>query len=183
MRYDYQGLLKLIFPFAIIKISTHKKPLNIPVWIFINKTYLKSFTAILRFSSLFFRTTAIDTTGYEFNKYRFNTLYTNYILSVYYVPNWNMKIGVVTILTNNQTIQPASRFFPGLTWPEREISEMLGINFYMKLDARRLLLDYAFEGQPLSKNFPTIGFEEIEYDAREKWLVYKPIKIRDETSL
>lgn len=45
---------------------------------------------------------------------------------------------------------------------------MLGINFTKKLDARRLMLDYAFDGLPLSKNFPAIGYEEIEYDARER---------------
>ena len=30
------------------------------------------------------------------------------------------------------------------------------------------MLDYAFEGHPLRKNFPTIGFEELEYDAQER---------------
>ena len=58
--------------------------------------------------------------------------------------------------------------FSGLTWGEREISEMLGINYKNKLDARRLMLDYAFEGHPLRKNFPTAGFEELEYNALER---------------
>ena len=57
---------------------------------------------------------------------------------------------------------------------------MLGVNFHNKLDARRLMLDYAFEGAPLRKSFPCIGFEELEYDARERWLVYRPLKYRDE---
>ncbi len=183
MRYDYQGILKLIFPYAIIKVSTHKKPLNTPIWIYINKSHLKAFLATLRLSSLFVRTTAIDITGYEFCKLKDHNMYLNYIISIYIIPNWNLKIGVISTLTYNQHIQPASTFFPGLTWPEREISEMLGINFKHKLDARRLLLDYTFEGLPLSKQFPTIGFEELEYDPRERWLVYKPVKLRDEINL
>ena len=48
------------------------------------------------------------------------------------------------------------------------MSELLGINFLDKLDARRLMLDYALEGHPLRKSFPSIGFEELAYDAQER---------------
>lgn len=181
MRYDYHGILKLFFPYATIKISKSHSD-NIPVWLFINKKYLRSFFAILRLSSLFARTTSIDITGYEYCKINQET-YLNYIIITFLIPFWNLKLNVVTVTFNYQSIQPPSHFFPGLTWPEREISEMLGINFTKKLDARRLMLDYAFDGLPLSKNFPAIGYEEIEYDARERWLIYKPLRFRDEATV
>ena len=57
---------------------------------------------------------------------------------------------------------------------------MLGINFSGKLDARRLMLDYAFEGHPLRKSFPCMGFEELEYSTLERWVVYNIINYRDE---
>ena len=41
---------------------------------------------------------------------------------------------------------------------------MFGITFYHKWDARRLMVDYSFEGTPLLKQFPAIGYEELEYD-------------------
>lgn len=30
------------------------------------------------------------------------------------------------------------------------------------------MLDYAFEGHPLRKNFPCMGFEELAYNTRER---------------
>jgi NADH:ubiquinone oxidoreductase subunit C len=45
---------------------------------------------------------------------------------------------------------------------------MLGINFFDKLDSRKLMLDYSFEGNPLLKQFSSIGYDELEYDLRER---------------
>jgi NADH:ubiquinone oxidoreductase subunit C len=59
-------------------------------------------------------------------------------------------------------------YFPGFSWGEREASELLGINFKNKPDARRLMLDYSFEGHPLRKSFPCFGFEELSYNTRER---------------
>jgi NADH:ubiquinone oxidoreductase subunit C len=41
------------------------------------------------------------------------------------------------------------------------------------------MLDYSFEGYPLLKQFSSCGYEELEYDIFERWLVYKPLKNRD----
>ena len=45
------------------------------------------------------------------------------------------------------------------------------------------MLDYTFEGVPLSRQFPAIGYEELEYDARLQWLIYHLLKSRDEAEL
>ncbi len=85
-----------------------------------------------------------------------------------------------TRISAHQMAPALSPQFSGLTWGEREISEMLGINYKNKIDARRLMLDYAFEGHPLRKNFPTAGFEEVEYNALERWINYTKVMIRDD---
>lgn len=40
---------------------------------------------------------------------------------------------------------------------------MLGVNFLGKADGRRLMLDYAFEGCPLLRSYPAVGYEELVY--------------------
>ena len=102
------------------------------------------------------------------------------VTHVFNLAAWQTKICLAIPANAYQTQIAASSFFPGLSWGERELSELLGINFKHKIDARRLMLDYAFEGHPLRKNFPTIGFEELAYDAQERWLKYTPLKYRDE---
>jgi NADH:ubiquinone oxidoreductase subunit C len=58
---------------------------------------------------------------------------------------------------------------------------MFNVHFLNKLDARRLLLEYTSEISPLLKNFACEGYEELEYDGRERGLTYRPTKIRDDT--
>ncbi len=180
MRSDLYGLLKIILPHAPLKITwpqTKQQPL---VWLFVDRGHLKYIFALLRYSSLFHTTRAIDVSGYEITQ---NTAPAHHQLLVAYIfalPTWHIKLCITTTIHSYQQITPASRFFPGLTWGERELSELLGINFLHKVDARRLMLDYAFEGHPLRKNFPAIGFEELSYSAKDRWLIYTPLRTRDE---
>ena len=60
------------------------------------------------------------------------------------------------------------------------MAEMFNIHLINKIDSRHLLLDYAGANSPLLKTFACEGYEEIEYDGRERWLVYKPAKMRDD---
>jgi NADH:ubiquinone oxidoreductase subunit C len=45
------------------------------------------------------------------------------------------------------------------------------------------MLDYTFEGIPLIKKFPIIGYEELEYNAKNRWLNYRLLKYRDEIEI
>jgi NADH-quinone oxidoreductase subunit C len=47
--------------------------------------------------------------------------------------------------------------WPGVDFQEREIFDLLGIQFDEHPDLRRILLDDAFEGYPLRKDYPLIG--------------------------
>ena len=180
MRPDLYGLLKIIFPYATIRM-THPNIRQQPlIWIMIDKKYLKSLLALLRHSSLFYAARAIDANGYEISQSYSNIQHQYIVTYIFALPQWHIKLCIVVAANAYHEITPASQFFPGLGWGEREISEMLGINFMNKADARRLMLDYAFEGHPLRKNFPTIGFEELAYNAKERWVTYFPLKYRDE---
>lgn len=50
----------------------------------------------------------------------------------------------------------------------RETSEMFNLHFVNKIDSRRLLLEYTTEYSPLLKTFACEGYEELEYDIRER---------------
>jgi NADH:ubiquinone oxidoreductase subunit C len=54
---------------------------------------------------------------------------------------------------------------------------MNGIYFENHKDLRRILTDYSFEGYPLRKDYPLVGFFEIFYNNSLKRIVYEPVKL------
>lgn len=52
---------------------------------------------------------------------------------------------------------------------------MYGIFFLKKKDSRNLLLDYGVLENPFLKSFPSIGYEEVYFDAVEKNVTYAAI--------
>ena len=47
-------------------------------------------------------------------------------------------------------------------------------------DMRRILTDYGFEGHPLRKDFPLIGYVEVRYDAEQKRVLYHQVQLAQE---
>ena len=68
-------------------------------------------------------------------------------------------IAVVVSVTNRDDPRTASlvSVWPGVDFQEREIYDMFGILFDGHPDLRRILLDEAFKGYPLRKDYPLIG--------------------------
>ena len=58
----------------------------------------------------------------------------------------------------------------GLSWPEREVYDMFGCYFQNHGDLRRLLTDYGFWGNPLTKSYQSYSF--IFYDEVRKGCFY-----------
>jgi NADH-quinone oxidoreductase subunit C len=68
-------------------------------------------------------------------------------------------IAVIVYVTNREDPKTASLtgVWPGADFQEREVFDLLGINFDGHPDLRRILLDEAFKGHPLRKDYPLIG--------------------------
>ncbi len=183
MRPELLGLFRLILPFSLMKITQpciRQQPI---LWFWLDIINSFALIKLLRVHSLFYKTQAIDTNGYEIVKTNNTRQSITSLVNIFNLAAWGLKMSILHYTHNTQTVPTPSTLFGGLTWGEREISEMLGINYKNKLDARRLMLDYAFEGTPLRKNFPVMGFEEIEYNALERWIGYKNARIRDNLDL
>jgi NADH-quinone oxidoreductase subunit C len=54
---------------------------------------------------------------------------------------------------------------------------MYGIKFLLHTDLRRILTDYGFQGFPLRKDFPLIGFTEIKYNDSIRSIVLEPVEL------
>jgi len=53
---------------------------------------------------------------------------------------------------------------------------MYGIKFMLHPNLRRILTDYGFQGYPLRKDFPLIGFTEIRYDDLYQSIFVEPVE-------
>lgn len=54
--------------------------------------------------------------------------------------------------------------FANANWVERELIEFFGLTFERKIDTRNLLLDYNLNINPLLKNFPVEGYQELYFN-------------------
>lgn len=73
-----------------------------------------------------------------------------------------------------------SSTFIGSNWCEREIFDMFGIYFTNHTDLRRILTDYGFEGFPLRKEFPLVGYTHLRYDDASRRILVEPVELSQE---
>jgi NADH dehydrogenase (ubiquinone) Fe-S protein 3 len=71
-----------------------------------------------------------------------------------------------------KTIQTIFSLYKSSLWLEREMLEFYNINIVGMVDNRNLLLDYNKNYKPLTKSFPTNGFEEVYFNIKSDQLVY-----------
>ena len=129
-------------------------------------TFLKS-NSKLKFRQL------IDIAGVDYptEEKRFNLVYL--LLS----HEKNIRIKVSINLELGQKASTLTKIYPSANWMEREVFDMYGIEFTDHPDLRRILTDYNFKGQPLRKDFPLTGFNEVRYSEKEKKVIYEPVKL------
>jgi NADH-quinone oxidoreductase subunit C len=75
----------------------------------------------------------------------------------------NIIISVrVPINENEPEIHTIEGVYPNANWYEREIWDLMGIQFKEHSDLRRIVLPSDWEGHPLRKDYP-LGYEEVQY--------------------
>lgn len=81
---------------------------------------------------------------------------------------------LLTSYNNNNLnkISSIDKLFKSASWLERETGEMFRISYNLKIDSRRLLLDYSKQENPLLKDYPTEGFNDVFYNFFEDQVVY-----------
>lgn len=104
------------------------------------------------------------------NFFKKNKLITYYSFFFFY-----LKQRISFFFKNSEKSASAEFYFSNANWLEREYSEMYGIFFLKKKDSRNLLLDYGVLENPFLKSFPSIGYEEVYFDAVEKNVIYAAI--------
>ena len=90
---------------------------------------------------------------------------------------YNMRLKVILNVSGLTNIPSVTTLYPNANWLERQIWDMFGLHFENHPDLRRILTDYGFEGFPLRKDFPLLGYFEVYYDDELKRVSYKPVKM------
>lgn len=62
---------------------------------------------------------------------------------------------------DNPNIESLVSVWPGANWLERELFDLMGVNFIGHPDLRRILLPDDWEGHPLRRDYPVQGFRDI----------------------
>lgn len=127
-------------------------------------------------SSLLIENTAIDTRFFNkcsseldvfFKQTKLLSYYSYYFLLT------KIRLTVLVNMDNNYKpyIWSIDKIFKNANWLERETSEMYGVLFYWKNDARKLLLDYSKMENPMLKDFPCEGLQDVFYNFFENQVV------------
>lgn len=115
---------------------------------------------------------AIDTLKYNSIFPEISFLKKNRILlySIYYT--YFAKIRLTLISSTKISTESLDKVYKNANWLEREASEMYGVQYIGKRDARPLLLDYSKNEFPMLKDFPTEGVNDIYYNFFENKLTF-----------
>lgn len=183
MRYDFSGLLHYIFNKYIFITAENLYGGRRLIYLCATKLSVRPILAFLRYNTLLYNSFFIDVVGFERSallKYKNLNLA---IIYIFFLRLWGAHLIFSTFIYDWGRAPSIGEFFGGATWPERETAELLGVSFTHKIDARRLMLDYSFIGAPLLKQFPITGYEELEYNGKERWLIYRLLKLRDDLDI
>jgi NADH-quinone oxidoreductase subunit C len=93
---------------------------------------------------------------------------------------YKSRIFIKIFVSQGQAIPSIGDMFDSANWLEREVWDMFGVVFENHNDLRRILTDYGFEGHPLRKSFPLMGYMEIRYDEQDKRIVFEPVSFMQE---
>lgn len=110
----------------------------------------------------------------RYNNLRFQV---NYLFLSY---QYNFRIRQYTFTNNLQPLPSLTAIFPSANWLEREVWNLFGVLFTNHPDLRNILTDYGFEGKPMRKDFPLVGYNQIRYDEEQKRIIYEPVNLNQD---
>ncbi len=139
-------------------------------WIYPINVFLKN--ELFYNNSTITEMSVIDTLKYNDTIPEISFLKKNRFLnySIYYT--YFAKIRLTLITTSSISTESLDKIYKNTNWLEREASEMYGIQYTGKRDARPLLLDYSKNEFPMLKDFPTEGVNDIYYNFFENKLTF-----------
>ena len=142
----------------------------------IQRASLVKFMTFLRDDSNCQFKVLVDITAVDFPERdeRFEVVYNLLSVSI------NQRIRIKVLTDETTPVPSITSVFSTAAWFEREVWDLYGVLFTDHPDLRRILTDYGFQGHPLRKDFPLTGYVEVRYDAKQKRVVYEPVKLTQE---
>jgi len=100
---------------------------------------------------------------------RFGVSY--HVLSMLYKRRLRLK---VYLPEDEPTVETVTSVWPGANWPEREVMDMMGIDFKGHPDKRRILMPEDWNGHPHRRDYP-LGYETPMFSFNvEEIMKHKP---------
>jgi NADH:ubiquinone oxidoreductase subunit C len=102
------------------------------------------------------------------------------VYNIYSIPYYQRLLLRGWVMNTALRTESISCWFPSASWYEREVFDLFGVFFTAHADLRRILTDYGFDGHPMRKDYPLVGFVELKYNLTSKLLSYDSIKLLQE---
>ena len=136
-------------------------------WFFMLNQIIRN--ELLFSSSILVENTAVDTRFFNKASNELNIFFKQNKLLAYYSYYFFLTKLRLTFLINLKSSNKVSMssidtIFKNANWLERETSEMYGLLYYWKNDIRKLLLDYSKIENPMLKDFPCEGLQDVFYN-------------------
>jgi NADH:ubiquinone oxidoreductase subunit C len=138
---------------------------------YINQIWFYGLNIFLKNEVFFCNSSLLENSAVD-NKNNFDFLkknqsfFKNKILLFYVYYFFTLKSKLVLLLPFNSKVKKmvsVDKLFKSSSWLERETGEMFNVSYISKIDTRRLLLDYSKQENPLLKDYPCEGFNDVFY--------------------